>query len=167
MATPMKAAPFNSGMLFCAPIHSCSFEKISSFSSSFHVDNLLCLLLKACELQQQRQLPKTLTVHTVASLETVSWCRYGCMSSSTKRHSRIRRKRLCPSQKWWLYAMVTLLSIDYTHYKRVEREPYCESYSFSFSIWDWRRSILKKCFSRPRDTIRIQITSGLYTLRYG
>ena len=50
MATPMKAAPFNSGMLFCAPIHSCSFEKISSFSSSFHVDNLLCLLLKACEL---------------------------------------------------------------------------------------------------------------------
>ena len=59
MATPMKAAPFNSGMLFCAPIHSCSFEKISSFSSSFHVDNLLCLLLKACELQRQ-QLPKTL-----------------------------------------------------------------------------------------------------------
>ena len=68
--------------------------------------------------------PRRYCTHTVASLETVSWCRYGCMSSrptltiQKTLNSRIR-KLYCPSQKWWLYAMVTLLSIDYyTHYKR-------------------------------------------------
>lgn len=76
MATPMKAAiQLWDAALLChhyaivAPIHSCSFEKIF-FLSSFHVDNLLCLLLKACYSIMMSIWMYELVQKTLANAET-------------------------------------------------------------------------------------------------